>query len=65
MGGKRSGWSVEQIVKSIFALVRSNLTLDHVDAITVTLRQGVNIGIYSSYETATRHEPVKPENEKH
>ena len=44
----------------ILALVRADMPLQGVDSIVVTLRRGVNVGIYSSYETTTRREPANP-----
>jgi hypothetical protein len=44
------------------ALVRKEIPLDGVDAIQTILRTGINIGIYSSYETSTeRHLPSPPQ----
>jgi hypothetical protein len=38
----------------ILTLVRKEMPLDDVDGIVVNLRKGINLGIYSSYETTTR-----------
>jgi hypothetical protein len=42
----------------ILTLVRDNMPLDGVDAIVVSLRSGINLGIYRSYETTNRVEPA-------
>ncbi|HEY4187193.1 MAG TPA: RDD family protein [Polyangia bacterium] len=42
----------------ILTLVRDNMPLAGVDAIVISLRSGINLGIYSSYETTNRVERV-------
>ena len=51
---------VQNAEDRILALVRANMPLDDVDSIVLTLRKGVNIGIYHSYETTMRRELATP-----
>jgi uncharacterized RDD family membrane protein YckC len=45
----------------ILELIRKEMPLDGVDAIVITLRKGINLGIYSSYEATNRRiEPAIP-----
>ena len=51
---------IENPEDRILALVRREMPLAGVDAIVISLRRGVTLGIYSSYETSNRVEPAVP-----
>jgi uncharacterized RDD family membrane protein YckC len=51
---------VQNAQDRILALVRADMPLEGVDSIIITLRSGVNVGIYSSYESTTRRERATP-----
>ena len=42
----------------ILALVRREMPLDGIDKIVISLRKGITVGIYSSYEASNRIEPA-------
>ena len=42
----------------ILALVRREMPLEGIDKIVISLRTGITLGIYSSYETSNRIEPA-------
>ena len=42
----------------ILALVRREMPLDGIDKIVLSLRTGITLGIYNSYETSNRIEPA-------
>ncbi len=44
----------------ILALVRNGMPLAGVDSIVISLRRGINVGVYHSYELTTRVEPPVP-----
>lgn len=44
----------------ILALVRDGMPLAGVDAIVISLRRGINVGVYHSYDLSTRVEPPVP-----
>jgi uncharacterized RDD family membrane protein YckC len=53
---------VENAEERVLASIRKEMPLNGVDRLVVTLRQGINLGIYSSYLMGNRVEPVAAEN---
>jgi uncharacterized RDD family membrane protein YckC len=51
---------IEKADEKVLALVRENMPLDGVDSIVINLRKGINLGVYSSYESTTRTERAVP-----
>jgi uncharacterized RDD family membrane protein YckC len=51
---------VEKADDQILDLVRQNMPLAGVDSIVITLRTGVNLGVYSSYHSTNRVERAVP-----
>jgi uncharacterized RDD family membrane protein YckC len=49
---------VEDAAKRILALVRKEMPLEGVDSIMINLREGINLGIYKSYEFTNLVEPA-------
>ena len=55
---------VENADERVIALVRTEMPLAGVDAIVVSLRTGINLGVYSSYKMTNRVEPAVPTDSK-
>jgi uncharacterized RDD family membrane protein YckC len=49
--------AVDNAHQRILGVIRKEIPLDDVDTIGTTLRTGINIGIYSSYQTSSSFEP--------
>jgi uncharacterized RDD family membrane protein YckC len=54
---------VENADDKILALVRETMPLAGVDSIVITLRTGINLGVYSSYHSTSRLERATPNGE--